>query len=270
MAHQLRTFNMSRMTVGACADFHVTVEKHITLTTPEILHVENKIEAYREKVKVLESIVNRKRSFQTTPKMRAGDKTRDSLLGVTNGVVNAQRNSPIEEKRLAAELLYQNLSPYRNIARHEQHKQTSEVRGMLDELEREENKEAIQILGLTEEVALLRETNEKLSETYDERYLEVSDVLKQSDIDTKELRREVNDMYGDIAQVINAYAIVQPSDEINSFIDIINGLIGSMAAISGSSSSADDPDDGSEPVTPDEGEEPSTGDDEEPVGIPNP
>ena len=270
MAKQLRTFNMSRMTVGACADFHVTVEKHITLTTPEILHVEDKIEAYREKVKVLESIVNRKRSFQTTPQMKATDKTRDSVLGVTNGVINAQRNSPIEEKRLAAELLYQNLSPYRNISRHELHKQTSEVRGMLNEVEREENKAAIALLGLTDEIELLRKTNEELSEMYDDRYLEVNTMLQQRDIDSDELKREVNDMYGDIAQVINAYAIVQPSDEINSFIDIINGLIGSMAAISGGSSSADDPDDGSEPVTPGEGEEPSTGDDDEPVGIPNP
>ena len=270
MAKQLRTFNMSRMTVGACADFHVTVEKHITLTTPEILHVEDKIEAYREKVKVLESIVNRKRSYRTTPKMRAGDKTRDGAIGSVNGVVNVMRTSPIEEKRLAAELLYQELSPYRGIGRHELHKQTSEVRGMLDLLDSEENKAAIQVLGLTQEVELLRTTNEELSEMYDERYLEVSDVLKQSDIDSDELKREVNTMYGDIAQVINAYAIVQPSDEINSFIDIINGLIGSMAAISGGSSSADDPDDGSEPVTPDEGEEPSTGDDDEPVGIPNP
>ena len=253
MAHQLRTFNMSRMTLGACADFHVTVEKHITLTTPEILHVEDKIEAYREKVKLLESIINRKRSYRTTPKMRAGDKTRDGAIGSVNGVVNVMRTSPIEEKRLAAELLYQELSPYRGIGRHELHKQTSEVRGMLDLLDSEENKAAIQVLGLTQEVELLRTTNEELSEMYDERYLEVSDVLKQSDIDSDELKREVNTMYGDIAQVINAYAIVQPSDEINSFIDIINGLIGSMAAISGGSSSADDPDDGSEPVTPDEG-----------------
>ena len=253
MAQQLRKFTISRMTIGACADFHVTVVKHIMLTTPEVLHIEDKIAAYREKVKVLESIVNRKRSFRTTPGMRAIDKTRDSVIGSINGVVNVMRTSAIEEKRLAAQQLYQDLLPYRGIGRHELHKETSEVRSMLNVLDSEENRAAIQVLGLAQEVELLRETNEKLSEMFDKRYLEVSDVLRQSDINTKELKREVNKLYLSIAHTINAYAVVQPSDEINSFIDIINGLIGSMAAINGNSS-ANEPDEGSEPATPDEGE----------------
>ena len=249
MAQKLRTFNMSRMTVGACANFHVTVEKHITLTTPEVLHVEDKIATYRKMVKMLESIVNRKRSFQTTPQVNATDKTRGRAIGSIKGVVNALRTSPVEERRLAAQLLYQDLLPYRGIARHELHKETSEVRSMLNVLDSDENKAAIQLLGLTQEVELLRKTNEELSEMFDKRYREVSRVLKQSDIDTKELKRDINNLYFDIAQVINAYAIVQPNDEINSFIDIINGLIGSMAAIN-DGSSANEPEDSSDEPAP--------------------
>ena len=261
---------MSRMTVGACANFHVTVEKHITLTTPEVLHVEDKIATYRKMVKMLESIVNRKRSFQTTPQVNATDKTRGRAIGSIKGVVNALRTSPVEERRLAAQLLYQDLLPYRGIARHELHKETSEVRSMLNVLDSDENKAAIQLLGLTQEVELLRKTNEELSEMFDKRYREVSRVLKQSDIDTKELKRDINNLYFDIAQVINAYAIVQPNDEINSFIDIINGLIGSMAAINDGSSANEPEDSSDEPAHPDEGEKPSTGDDDEPQGVPNP
>ena len=269
MTQQLRKFTISRMTIGACADFHVTVVKHIMLTTPEVLHIEDKIAAYREKVKVLESIVNRKRSFRTTPGMRAIDKTRDSVIGSINGVVNVMRTSAIEEKRLAAQQLYQDLLPYRGIGRHELHKETSEVRSMLNVLGSEENKAAIQLLGLTQEVELLRKTNEDLSEMFDERYREVSRVLKQSDIKSDELKRELSKLYLSIAHTINAYAIVQPSDEINSFIDIINGLIGSMAAIN-DGSSANEPEDSDEPAHPDDGEKPSTGDDDEPQEIPNP
>lgn len=268
---------MSRMTLGACADFHVTVIKHITLTTPEILHVEDKIEAYRAKVSVLESIVNRKRSYRTTPKMRATDQTRDRAVGVINGVINAMLNSPIEEKRLAAEQLHQDLSSYQGIARHEMHKQTSEVRGMLKALDTEENKAAIRLLGLSDEVEILRQTNEELSETYDTRYLEVNDVLEQGDIDSDELKREVNKLYQDIAQIINAYALIHPSDEIDAFIDIINGLIGSMAAINdGSASSQEGSGSSEEPESPDtedpEGGESSgdEGDDEETGAIPHP
>ena len=56
MANQISYFNVKYMTVGACANFHTTVVKYITATTPQILHIENKIEAYREKVRQLKAI----------------------------------------------------------------------------------------------------------------------------------------------------------------------------------------------------------------------
>ena len=47
---------------------------------------------------------------------------------------------------------------------------------------------------------------------------------------------EANALYQDIVQTVNAYAIVQPSDEINTFIASVNGLVGTYSGIAGSSS----------------------------------
>lgn len=265
------------MTVGACVTFHTTTLKYITTTTPEILHIENKIEAYREKAKQLELLVNRKRAYRTTPEMRSIDYVRDRAVGTINGAINSFYTSPVEEKRLLAQRLSQDLAAYRGIGEHEYSKQTAEVTGMLRILDLEENKTAIARLGLTEEVEALRQANEEFAAMFDERVLEVSASKDQQDIDSLKLMREVNAMYQDIAQVINAYAIVQPSDEIDEFITKMNGLVGAMAAVAGTGSGTGSTE-GETPENPDT-ENPDGGEgsgteepdeDDEQQGIPHP
>ena len=265
------------MTVGACATFHTTTLKYITTTTPEILHIENKIEAYREKAKQLALLVNRKRAYRTTPEMREIDYVRDRASGTIQGALNSFCTSPVEEKRLLALRLSQDLAAYRGIRDHEYSKQTAEVTGMLRILDLEENKAAIARFGLTEEVEALRQANADFAEKFDERVLEVSAAKDASDIESKELMREVNAMYQDIAQVINAYAIVQPSDEIDEFITKMNGLVGAMADVAGTGSGTGSTE-GETPENPDT-ENPDGGEgsgteepdeDDEQQGIPHP
>ena len=122
---------MSAMTIGACSNFHTTAVKYINEATPAVLHIEDKSPAYSESSDTLASIVNRKRAFITTPQMRSADKTRDAALGAISSVVNALVTSPVDERRSAAELLSQQLSPYRGIRAHEYNKETAEIRGML-------------------------------------------------------------------------------------------------------------------------------------------
>ncbi len=277
MAKQIRTFGMSNMTVGACVTFHTTTLKYITTTTPEILHIENKIEAYREKAKQLELLVNRKRAYRTTPEMREIDYVRDRASGTIQGALNSFCTSPVEEKRLLALRLSQDLAAYRGIRDHEYSKQTAEVTGMLRILDLEENKTAIARFGLTEEVEALRQANADFAEKFDERVLEVSAAKDASDIESKELMREVNAMYQDIAQVINAYAIVQPSDEIDEFITKMNGLVGAMADVagtgSGTSSTEGETPENPDTENPDGGEGSGTeepDEDDEQQGIPHP
>ena len=125
MAKQIQSFGMSAMTIGACSNFHTTAVKYINEATPAVLHIEDKSPAYSESSDTLASIVNRKRAFITTPQMRSADKTRDAALGAISSVVNALVTSPVDERRSAAELLSQQLSPYRGIRAHEYNKETA-------------------------------------------------------------------------------------------------------------------------------------------------
>ena len=133
-------------------------------------------------------------------------------------MTSAYLTSPVTEKREAAMLLSPQLSAYRGIRNHEYTKQTAETRGMLAVLDDTENATAVATLGLTEEVEALREANAAFEAKFLEKTEEMSARMVQSDVKSEDAVAEANALYQDIVQTVNAYAIVQPTDEINTFI----------------------------------------------------
>ena len=187
---------MSRMSIGSCCDFHTKVNACITTATPAALHVTEKATAYTAAIELLSFIVNRERAFVSTVTLAEADDTRDRGSGVIAQV----------------------------------------VRGMLAVLDDTENAAAVATLGLTEEVEALREANAAFEAKFLEKTEEMSARMVQSDVKSEDAVAEANALYEDIVQTVNAYAIVQPSDEINSFIASVNGLVGTYSGIAGSSS----------------------------------
>ena len=233
MANQIQFFGMSQMTIGSCSDFHTRVNNFITSATPAALHIEAQAAAYATAVETLASIVNRERAFVSTQTLREADKVRDSAAGVISQVVNAYLTSPVSEKQAAARLLDAKMSPYRGIRNHEYTKQTAEVRGMLSMLDAESD--AVATLGLTEEVETLRTANATFDTQYYSRAAEAGTRMAQRTVKSADAVAQANELYQSIVQVVNAYAIVQPTDELNTFIGNINGLVAAYSRISGSS-----------------------------------
>lgn len=261
MATQIKSFGMSQMTIGSCSDFHSKVLGFITAATPAALHVENLAADYTKATEALASIVNRQRAFVATANLKSFDKMRDSASGVICNVTGAYLTSPVKEKSEAAHILYPKMSPYLGIRNHEYTKQTAEVKGMLAMLDEPENKAAIATLGLTAEVEALGAANAAFEAAFLGKASEMSDRMVQSDMKSADLVADANTLYGNIIQTVNAYAIVQPSDAITTFITNVNGLVGIYSHIAGSSNQGGTTPGGSDtPVTP-----PSGGGDDRPV-----
>lgn len=246
MATQIRSFGMSQMTIGSCSDFHSKVLDFITTATPAALHIESKSAGYTASVETLSSIVNHQRAFIATESMKETDRTRDNASGVISNVVSAYLTTPVTEKCTAARLLSPQLSPYKGIRNHEYSKQMAEVKGMLVMLNLPDNKTAITTLGLTSEVEALQTANTFFEEAFLSKATEMSSRMTQSDIKSADAIAQANSLYVEIIQIINAYAIVQPSDEITTFITNINGLVGTYSRISGSGSGSGTTQDGGE------------------------
>lgn len=250
MASQIKTFGMGRMTIGSASNFHGNVLGFINAVTAAALHVESFAPAYTSVAETLASIVNRQRAFVATAALKQADYTRDRAVGAICSVTNAYLTSPVKEKSEAAQLLRPQLSSYAGISNDEYSKQTSEVKGMLTMLDKAENKAAIATLSLTAEVEALRTANATFEAAFLSKTTEMSDRMEQSAIKSADVIAQANALYADIVRTVNAYAIVQPSDAITTFIDNVNGLVGVYSNIAGSRSSKPGTSGTDTPVTP--------------------
>lgn len=238
MATQINVMGFSYLNVGLHNDFHYQAYGKMKATGAQALHIENLLPAYGELVELESSIVRRQTTYVSTVQLNDADKVRDNAMGVILNIITAHKTNTIEAKRSAALALDAMVAPYRGISNHEKRTQTREVAGLLAVLNKEEAMAHIATLNLTEEVTLLAEKNATFAAVYDEKLQEEVERLPQKDIETEELRKQIDEKYAEIVQTVNAYAIVQPTEAIVAFIAQMNGLISLTKPGSSSGSSS--------------------------------
>lgn len=240
MATKINTFAVSHLTKGAHCDFHNRVNNLITAIGATELHIEALAAQYAEALATELSIVNRETAFVATASMKEADKLRDSLLSCINAVVNAHQWNPLADKKTAYTYLAALIAPYKGIRDHEYSRETSEVTGLLADLNAAEAKTHVATLGLAAEVAALEEANQAFAAEFDKKTMEAAARAPKSDISTKDARQACYALYTQITDLVNAYALIQPSDAITQFVTQLNGIVqvyDSIASQSGSSSS---------------------------------
>ena len=270
MAKQIDIMGFSNLNLGVHCDFHYQTYNLLTKAGAEALHIAALLPAYGGLVEQETGIVRRQTAYVSTVSLKTQDKVRDSILGVIMQIINAHLTTPIAAKLASAQWLDAVVSPYRNIRGHDYRSETREVAGLLSVLASEAASAHIATLNLTEEVATLAQYNAAFEVAQAEKLQEEVERLPQKDIDTEALRRQVDAKYAEIVQTVNAYAIVQPSEAIESFIAQMNALISLTKPDSGSSSGSSaggtsDPDPGTTPEP-----EPTPTPDPEPTPDPDP
>ena len=220
MAEQIKNFAMSDMTVASCSSFHKLMVKAMNEATPAALHIEDRMPPYTDSVNTLATVVKRQQAFISTRQLQRADDVRDRAAGLICNVVSAYLSSTIAEKQAAAERLDPQLSPYRGIRKHEYTKETGEIDGMLAQLDLEENQEAIQTLGLTDEVESLRDANEVFNEYIEAKGDESSARSEQRKIESVAAMKRANELFRGIAQwvasVINSSGSQMPTQDSDS------------------------------------------------------
>lgn len=237
MATQIRSCPLSRLTIGSASDFHTNVLAAITATTPTVLHIETLEPNYKQLVEQLASVVNRQRSYVSTKKLDELDNLRDNGTGYVFNVLDANKTCLIAAKVDASNRLLPQISSYRKIRSHEYSKQSAELRGMLAVLEAAENAADVETLSIGPDIEALREVADEFEAAFKAKAAEASAHADQSDLDSKALASDAAKAYENIVQVVNAYAIVQPTDELLGFINEVNGFVEVYAQIANGSTS---------------------------------
>lgn len=264
MAEQIKSFGMSQLSIGATSDFHTHVYGLIEAATPAVLHVEELAVRYKQAKETLASVVNRRTAYVSTAQLKESDERRDDGVSTIFGTVSASERSLVPARREAATRLRAELAPYWKMRYHEYSKQTAEGRGMVATLRLAENAAAVTALGLDDEVDAFEEANEAFDALFVQKAAEESERMDVKDLDSAQVVNDANTLYAQIVQVVNAYAIVSPTDEINAFIKDVNGFVGVFARIASGGTSGGTATTEPEPTPGEEGGETPGGEEPDP------
>lgn len=225
MAIQIPNFAVTNLTLGAHSTFHSSTVSGILATGAEALHITDQFNAYKAAVELEASVVNRQTTFVATESMKDADEMRDDMLAVINAMISAHQYTHIANKKAAYQALNAVMAPYRGIRAHEYSRQTAEVNGLLAEFQSPSNAEHVQTLGLSEEIEMLTLANAKFSVEFNQKTAEMASRLPEKETSTVEARAECDRLYAEIVALINAYALIQPSEEITGFVQQQTGLV---------------------------------------------
>ncbi len=222
---QIQNYGLTSLPLGLYASFHEQTYSLIQATGAEALHITDKAAEYDASLALLNSIVKRATAYVSTKKLNDADAVRDNAMGLIFNIITAHLTNTIVNKRQAAEALDAMVAPYRKIRHHEKGTETREVAGLINVLSTEEATAYLTTLHLTEELEALVLKNAQFEVLMSGKLAEEVERTPQTDIETDELRKQIDAQYAAIVQTVNAYAIVQPTDDINNFITQMNALI---------------------------------------------
>lgn len=163
-----------------------------------------------------------------TAEQAADDAERDRLASHLFFIVQNGLRSTKETVRKAAELLEIVTRPYKNVQKQGYSAETASIRGLIQDLGKEENQEAVGALGLQAVIDELQAANEAFDAKWKSAVEEAA--AKSRQVSTVELRAQTDDLYNELCERIYAsgFAAVE-ADDISLITRIINEMNGIIA-----------------------------------------
>lgn len=165
---------------------------------------------------------------ETKPKEEV-DRKRDSLISLLFTRVKTSRSVPIEAESKAAEQLYIVISPYRGIGKLPYNQETEMIKGLLLDLRKLENSEAVRTLGLDAYVDELDNCNKQF-----EALVKTAD-MKNSELgfneQMRDLRVAMTDLYREMTDYAFATNLLNETEESLYFMSGLNALIRDVESI---------------------------------------
>lgn len=147
---------------------------------------------------------------------------RDRLLSMLFFLVANALASSKAATKAAAQRLDVVLRPYKGIQNQADDAETALIRGLLGDLRKEENTEAVTALNLEPTLASLEVTNNAFDQAKNKRAEENSTGETET---TVEVRKKTDSMYQDICTLVYASALMATGDEDREFcVSIINEM----------------------------------------------
>ena len=165
---------------------------------------------------------------ETKPKEEV-DRKRDSLISLLFSRVKTSRSVPIEAESKAAEQLYIVISPYRGIGKLPYNQETEMIKGLLLDLRKLENSEAVRTLGLDAYVDELDNCNKQFEALVKTADMQNSELGFNEQM--RDLRVAMTDLYREMTDYAFATNLLNETEESLYFMSGLNALIHDVESI---------------------------------------
>ena len=241
----------STLTVGAFDNFAGSVLAAFVKQGFNMLHLQSIGPELQAAITRLSEFINRQRAYDETPEVAKADGNRDALwkafYHAWNYIMQLDPSHPLYAHALK---LRSEMTPYKGVDRHEISKETTELKGLLRDLDNDDNGRALEALGLTNIVSALSVANQTVEAAISARDTERGSRAAEKGGDTTpSLRKAVVVKLIEAYRQVNAAVRIVPMPEIEQAIQDVCGIIEhyKLVASEAKHRKGDEPEPGPEP-----------------------
>jgi hypothetical protein len=241
----------STLTVGAFDNFASSVLAAFVKQGFNMLHLQSIGPELQAAITRLSEFINRQRAYDETPEVAKADANRDALwkafYHAWSYLMELDPSHPLYASALK---LRSEMTPYKGVDRHEISKETTELNGLLRDLDNDDNGRALQTLGLTNIVSALSVANQAVEAAISARDVERGSRAAEKGGDTTpSLRKAVVVKLIEAYRQVNAAVRIVPMPEIEQAIQDVCGIIEhyKLVASEAKHRKGDEPEPGPEP-----------------------
>jgi hypothetical protein len=241
----------SSLTVGAFDNFAGSVLAAFVKQGFTMLHLQDIGPELQAAVTRLSEFINRQRAYDETPEVAKADGNRDALwkafYHAWSYLMQLDPSHPLYAHALT---LRSEMTPYKGVDRHEISKETTELKGLLRDLDNDDNGRALEALGLTNIVSALSVANQTVEAAISARDTERGSRAAEKGGDTTpSLRKAVVVKLIEAYRQVNAAVRIVPMPEIEQAIQDVCGIIEhyKLVASEAKHRKGDEPEPGPEP-----------------------
>ena len=165
-----------------------------------------------------------------THRLKELDRNRDNMFRGLSACVNEASYSPTKDEKEAATLIKILLKRYGNIISESFESQHSKTENLIQDLRSEKYAEASKKIGLVRWVNWLEQAETTFMELYRTRRDERASTIAGTRA-LKLIRKDLNGVYREIIEHLNALAVLQPSEALSQLIARINIHIDKLVAL---------------------------------------
>jgi len=196
---------------------NIEIAKRATLGIPV-----DTLEAFRANLDLLTDIISQSRTNDNTAAIAEADQQCDDTLRYLLGQLDRGRYAPVEADRAAYTTLYNLTKPYRGINRLPQRQQIQQTEGLLADLRKPEQTDAVARIGLQSTIDALAAANEHYASLI---HLRAGEQAAADLPAAKSVRDETDPLYDQMMSLAFVQSIATPTTATADFVTAQNKLI---------------------------------------------